>query len=78
MWPGVETGVEKDIDEFMRYQDWLAGFVSGLNLATGRDALAGVTLEGALGRIRLYCVEHRKDDFFSATMDLVRILSPLR
>lgn len=64
--------------EFQRYQDWLSGFLSGLNLATGKDVLAGVVLEAALRRISLYCEEHRKEDFFTGSMDLVRLLSGLK
>ena len=77
-WTGREAGVDTGIAEYRRYRDWLGGFVSGLNLATGRDVLAGVDLERALGRIHLYCDDHRKDDFFTATMDFVRELSVLR
>jgi hypothetical protein len=77
-WAGTEQGQEAAIAEYRRYQDWLAGLVSGLNLATGRDVLAGVEIEGALRRIHLHCQDHRKDDFFTAAMALVRQLSPLR
>jgi hypothetical protein len=75
---GTEQGVETDIAEYRRFQDWLSGFVSGLNLATGRDVLADADIEGAMRRIQMYCDEHRKEDFFTATMELVRVLSPLR
>lgn len=64
--------------EFQRYQDWLSGFLSGLNLATGKDVLAGATLEVALRRIGDHCEEHRDHDVFTATMDLVRLLSSLK
>lgn len=77
-WNGREKGIEGKIAEYRRYQDWLAGFVSGVNLATGQDVLVGVTIESALRRIHLYCDEHRKADFFTATMDLVRLLSQLK
>ena len=46
-----------------------------MNLATGQDVLVGVEIESAMRRIHLYCDEHRKEDFFTATMDLVRLLS---
>ena len=74
---GREAGEEEAIAEFRRYQDWLTGFVSGLNLATGMDVLAGVDIAGAMRRIHLHCDDHRKEDFFNATMNLVRLLSQL-
>lgn len=77
-WQGKQEGREEDIAEFRRYQDWLTGYVSGLNLATGQDVLAGVAIDGAMRRIHLYCDDHRKDDFFGATMDLVKLLSLLK
>ena len=64
--------------EMRRYEDWLTGFVSGLNLATGQDVLKGADIESAMRRIRAHCGGNRKDDFFTATMDLVRMLSGLR
>ena len=72
------AGEESAIAEYRRYEDWLTGFASGLNLATGMDVLAGVEMEGVLRRIHLYCDDHRKADFFSATMDLVKLLSQLK
>jgi len=75
---GSENGVERLATEYGRYEDWLTGFISGLNLATGKDVLRGADIETALRRIRSYCGGHRKDDFFAATMDLVRMLSGLR
>jgi len=64
--------------EYRRYEDWLTGFVSGLNLATGKDVLKGADVDSAMRRIRAHCGGNRKDDFFTATMDLVRMLSGLR
>ncbi len=77
-WSGAEAGEEAAIAEYRRYEDWLTGFVSGLNLATGQDVLAGVDIRGAMRRTYLYCDDHRKEDFFAATMDLVRLLSQLK
>jgi hypothetical protein len=77
-WVGGEEGVDIDIAELRRYRDWLSGFVSGLNLATGRDVLAGADIEGAMRRIHLYCDEHRKQDVFAASMDYIKGLSLLR
>lgn len=65
-------------DEYRRYEDWLTGFISGLNLATGKDVLKGADVDSAMRRIQAHCGGNRKDDFFTATMDLVRMLSGLR
>lgn len=77
-WDGREQGAEEQIAEYRRFQDWLTGFISGLNLATGQNVLVGVAFESAMRRIFLYCDDHRKEDFFTATMDLVRLLSTLK
>ena len=75
---GWDAGPEAESTEYRRYQDWLTGFVSGLNLATGKDVLRGADIDGAMGRIRAHCGGNPRDDFFTATMDLVRMLSGLR
>jgi hypothetical protein len=72
-----EQEVEAQTAEYRRYEDWLTGFVSGLNLATGEDVLKGVTIKAAMQRNRAYCSGHLKEDFFTATMDFVRMLSSL-
>jgi hypothetical protein len=77
-WNGREEGIDEHIGEYRRFEDWLTGLVSGLNLATGQDVLVGVTIDSAMRRIHLYCDDHRKDDFFTAAMDLVRMLSQLK
>jgi hypothetical protein len=63
--------------EYRRYEDWLTGLVSGLNLATGQDVLVGADIESAMRRIGAYCRGHTEEDFFTAAMDLVRTLSRL-
>lgn len=75
---GQEQGVDAAMAEYRRYEDWLTGFVSGLNLATGQDVLRGAAIDGALRRIYVHCRDHVTDDFFTSTMDLVRMLSSLR
>jgi hypothetical protein len=67
-----------DAAEFQRYEDWLTGFISGINLATGEDALRGSGIESAMRRTRAHCKGHKDDDFFNATMDFVRSLSSLK
>ncbi len=74
---GAELGQEASILEYMHYQDWLAGFVSGLSLATGKDVLRGVDIDGAMRRLQVHCDEKPDDDFFTATRSLVRLLSEL-
>ncbi|MBU0499867.1 MAG: hypothetical protein KJ558_07680 [Gammaproteobacteria bacterium] len=72
---GWEKGEETAIAEYLRYEDWLSGFTSGLSLATGENLLQGGELEGAMRRNLLYCVEHTESDFFNATMGLLDFLS---
>jgi hypothetical protein len=75
---GWDQGVDADIAEYSRYQDWISGFISGLNLATGDDVLRGAGIDGAMRQVRAYCTSHRDADFFNATMGFVRSLSTLR
>ncbi len=74
---GWENGQGEQIAEYIHYRDWLTGLVTGLSLATGSDVLKGVEIKGAMRRIQVYCDEHPTDDFFTASMDLIRILSGL-
>ncbi len=74
---GAAAGSEASGLEYRRYEDWLTGFVSGLDLATGMDVLRGADIDTALRRIHAYCGGHREEDFFTATMDLLRMLSRL-
>jgi hypothetical protein len=74
---GWEKGDERDIGQYLRYRSWFSGIVTGLSLATGMDVLAGVEVNGAMRRIQVYCDEHPDDDFFTASMDLIRILTDL-
>jgi hypothetical protein len=76
-WEGREQGDAEAAMDYLLYREWLAGLVTGLSLATGQDVLVGVEIEQALRRIKLHCEEHREDDFFKASMDLVRLLSML-
>jgi hypothetical protein len=69
-----------DAAEYQRYEDWLTGFISGINLAIGEDALAGSGIETAMRRTRSYCEREGEgdQDFFNAAMELVRSLRSLR
>ncbi len=74
---GWEKGDAKDIVEYYRYQDWLTGFVSGLSLATSDDQLRGVSVDGAMRRNRIHCQENLNDDFFKATITLLKDLKKI-
>ena len=74
---GWEEGVDEQIAEYLHYRDWLAGFVSGLSLAAGKDVLRGVSLPGAMRRIQQQCDEYRDNDFFNSTLIFIRMLKNL-
>jgi hypothetical protein len=67
-----------DAAEYQRYQDWATGFVSGLNLALDEDVLSGSGIETLMRRTLSYCKANPEADFFTASMELVRMLSSLR
>jgi len=71
-WKERDTG-----GEFLRYQDWFTGLVSGLSLATGLDVIQGMEIPVAMRRIQLACEDKPEQDFFNAAMDLIRLLSRL-
>ncbi len=71
---GWNSGLEEQIAQYLHYRDWLTGFVSGLNLAMGEDVLHGVEVAGAMRRIQLYCDEHPTEDFFTASIALIKLL----
>ena len=75
---GRDAGEDLQDLEYLRYKDWLTGFVTGLNLSLGKDVLVGADIDGALNRIGAWCKGHEKEDFFTASMDLVRMLAKLR
>ena len=64
--------------EYLRYRDWLTGFVTGLSLATGIDVLQGVDTKAAMRRIQIHCEDNSSDDVFIATTALIKLLSNLR
>ncbi len=67
-----------DAAELQRYEDWLTGFVSALNLALGEEVLRGSGLEEAMLGTREYCRRHGDKDFFNAAMAQLRGLSAQR
>jgi hypothetical protein len=72
--PGPGASAAMAGGEYLRYREWLAGLVTGLNLATGSDVLKGAELEAALTRIRAHCGSHPEDDFFNASLTLFKSL----
>jgi len=74
----VKDAEAGDAAELTRYEDWLTGFVSALNLALGEDVLRGSGLDAAMRGAERYCRTHGEADFFNAAMDHVRGLSSLR
>lgn len=76
--PGADAPPLLADQEYLRYREWLAGLVTGLNLATGRDVLLGAELDAALLRIRASCQSQPEDDFFNASLRLVRSLGQLK
>lgn len=70
----VSAAAAPDAGELTRYQDWLTGFISGLNLATGEDALRGADIKIAMVRTQAFCKGQPDSDLFNAAMDLVRSL----
>jgi hypothetical protein len=62
-------------ESYRRYREWLAGFVTGLNLATGQDVLKGAEIDAAMIRIRANCERYPQDDFFNASLRLVKSLA---
>ncbi len=69
-----ETGKQEQVWEYFRYRDWLTGFISGLTMATGIDVIQGVDPQSAMRRIKLICEEDLGNDFFTATMEFIRVV----
>jgi hypothetical protein len=65
---GWDIGQQEQIVEYLRFQEWFAGLVTGLTLATGMDALNGAEVSGAMRRLRDTCERHPDRDFFNASM----------
>jgi len=74
---GWSKGEEEAIAEYLAYRDWLAGFVSGLSLATGEDMLRGAELNATMDDIAKRCTAQGDEDFFNATSAVLRGLSLL-
>jgi len=77
-WQANENADAEGVLEMRRFEDWLTGLVSGLSLATGEDVLRGADIPTALRRIHFHCKSHQEDDFFNASMEMIRVLSLVR
>ncbi len=77
-WQADAEGDAEGVLEVRRFEDWLTGLVSGLSLATGEDVLRGADIPTAMRRIHFHCKHHPKDDFFNASMEMIRVLSLVR
>lgn len=76
--PRGDTPLALADEDYLRHRQWLAGFVSGLNFATGRDMLRGAELDAAMLRIASICKDDPSDDFFNASLRLIRSLGQLK
>lgn len=74
--PGTPAGIAGE--EYRLYRQWLAGLVTGLNLAVGRDVLAGGELDAAMLRIGALCEKQPQEDFFNISLRLIRSLGQLK
>jgi hypothetical protein len=74
---GWEKNQPNAVADFYRYQDWLSGFISGMSLATDMDVMRGVGVSSILRRNQIHCTENLEDDFFNATMTLLKELKKL-
>ena len=76
-WRRWEDNQDTGILDHFGYQQWMAGLVSGLSLATGEDVLRGADVEGMMRRTKIICENDRKIDVFSAVTKYLRDLSQL-
>lgn len=68
-------GEERAGADFISYEEWLAGLVTGLTLASGEDVLRSQPFEESLQRIAQHCEKNIRDDFFNASLAVLRGLS---
>jgi hypothetical protein len=73
---GVEAGNGDAVNEYRHFQEWLAGFVSAINLATGRDVLQGLPISQAMQQAEASCRANPSGDFFNTAMTLVHASLP--
>lgn len=71
----AKRGDDLGVLALRRYEDWAAGFVSGLNLAAGRDLLRSVPFPGFMRRVSQHCGDHPRDDVFTAVNAVLKQLN---
>ncbi len=76
-WRRWEAGQDTGILDYFGYEQWFAGFVSGLSLATGEDVLRGAGVEGMMRRVHRHCEDDRNQDVFGAASLYLQELSEL-
>ncbi|NEV63841.1 hypothetical protein [Thiorhodococcus minor] len=76
--PRDDTPLALADEDYLRHRQWLAGFVSGLNFAIDRDVLRGAELDAAMLRIAAICRDNPEDDYFNASLRLIRGLGQLQ
>jgi hypothetical protein len=72
-----DAGEERGALDFFGYQQWLAGMVTALSAATGRDVLHGADVEGMMRRIARRCEDDPGLDVFGAATGYLKQLDPL-
>mgnify|MGYP000096072503 CR=1 FL=1 len=72
-----QQGDDMALGQYLFYREWLSGLATGLSLATNTDVLKGVEITAALRRAQINCEEYPDEDFFNASMRLIRELSSL-
>ena len=71
----AKRGDDLGVLALRRYEDWAAGFVSGLNLGAGRDLLRNVPFAGFMRRVAQHCTDHPRDDVFAAVNGVLKQLN---
>jgi hypothetical protein len=71
---GSESGDKRETVEYLRFQEWFSGLVTGLSLATGKNILNGADVKGAMRRLQQQCEEQPQSDFFQAATNYLRLL----
>ena len=71
----ADRGEDLGIVRLRGYEDWAAGFASGLSFAAGQDLLRNVPFDGFMRRVRLHCADNPRDDVFTAVNSVMRQLN---
>lgn len=71
----ADRGEDLGILRLRGYENWAAGFASGLSFAAGQDLLRNVPFDGFMRRVRLHCADNPRDDVFTAVNSVMRLLN---